>query len=30
MTALSIIQISGRFEQPAGEPDDLELSRPQT
>jgi Zn-dependent protease/predicted transcriptional regulator len=30
MTALSIIQSSGRFEQPAGEPDDLELSRPQT
>ncbi|MEF8784010.1 MAG: site-2 protease family protein [Haloarculaceae archaeon] len=30
MTALSIIQSSGRFEQPADEPDDLELSRPQT
>ena len=30
MTALSIIQTSGRFDHPAEEPDDLELSRPQT
>ncbi len=30
MTALSIIQSSGRFDRPREEPDDLELSRPQT
>jgi Zn-dependent protease/CBS domain-containing protein len=29
MTALSIIQSSGRFDQPTGEPEDLERSRPQ-
>jgi len=30
MTALSIIQTSGRVDRPAEEPEDLELSRPQT
>jgi len=30
MTALSIIQTSGRFDRPTEEPEDLELSRPQT
>jgi CBS domain-containing protein len=30
MTALSIIQSSSRFEQQSDEPDDLEISRPQT
>jgi Zn-dependent protease/CBS domain-containing protein len=30
MTALSIIKSSGRFENPPSDPEDLELSRPQT